>query len=130
MKKIQIRILFWSSRKMTLMSFVWFSHLFNYLTRFWLFLVKTQFLERQISGCEWENMNPLLVLKSQTCWGKVKGSHYIWFTRDSKGHSQRYRPEVQRFRTIMRFYTVTSACLVSLSRSDSSSIFKVLSITH
>ena len=47
--------------------------LMNYMTHFWLFLRRYLILERQISGCDWENMNHLLVPKSEKSWGKPGG---------------------------------------------------------
>ncbi len=85
MKKLQICILFWSSRRKwclcyLLFYWMWLPHFAMYLARFWLFLGKYPILERQISGCEQEkNMSHLvLVPKSQKSWGK-SGSQKKWF---------------------------------------------------
>ncbi len=51
---------------------MWLPH-FPGTLRFLLFLRKYLILERQISGCEWENiMSHLLVPKSQKSWGTSK----------------------------------------------------------
>ncbi len=66
-KKLQIYILFWRSRRkwrLCYLLFYWvWLHFAIYSTRFWLFLRKYPILERQISGCEWETYQPSIGTK-------------------------------------------------------------------
>ncbi len=73
-KKREICILFWSSRRkwcFCYLLFYWFPHFVNYLAHFDYFFVNTQFGTSNFQDVNEKNMSHLSS-KSQKSWGKIK----------------------------------------------------------